>query len=141
MTSRQGRAARLDVEAHAAAGDELGRWLQATMRDELGIADDEVCAQLELAVHEIWVNIVEHAYRDAGGPVTITAARRGDQIVFELFDHGRDFDPRSVPEPRPERAQVRGFGLSIVRSLMDQIVYEHTADGNRWQLTRQLESA
>ena len=131
-------AARLDIDASPDQGEALGTWLQAVMSDDLGLADEPLCRELELAVHEIWMNIIEHSYDEQGGTVTITADRHGDEVVFELFDAGCDFDPQSVPDPRPDREQVRGFGLYIVRSIMDRIVYEHTPDGNRWELTRSV---
>jgi len=131
-------AARLDIDASMAAGERLGTWLRSVMSDELGLDEPNLCRELELAVHEIWMNIVEHSYSEEGGTVTITADREGGEVIFELFDSGCDFDPLSVPDPRPDREQVRGFGLYIVRSIMDRIVYEHTPDGNRWELTRSV---
>lgn len=133
-------AARLDVRADVAASASLSEWLQTTLGEELGVTDTVLVSEIELAVHEIWVNVVEHAYQGSSdGVVTFTASREGKSVIFEIFDNGAEFDPRMIAEPDPDNPQEGGYGLYLVRHLMDTLSYENTPDGNRWRLMKHVD--
>ena len=86
-------------------------------------------------MHETLLNIVEHAYPTGDdGIITVTVDRRDDVVVVQVFDDGAEFDPRRVT-PSESRNDGR-TGLQAVGSLMDEVVYEHTPDGNRWRLSK-----
>jgi anti-sigma regulatory factor (Ser/Thr protein kinase) len=78
-----------------------------------------------VAIVEACLNAIEHG----GGPVTIRL-RDDDHtskpcLVIEVEDHGHGFDPAKAPKNSPSRvlgsASKRGWGLTLIRELMDEV--------------------
>jgi len=102
--------------AQAAA---LGEYI-AMSRDKI----DEV----KLALVEACINAFEHANcRDEQLHLTFRLGReaRGDWLEVEVLDRGRGFDQKAVEPPTPEKTfashRKRGWGLQIIKSLMDEV--------------------
>ncbi|RME74243.1 MAG: GAF domain-containing protein [Chloroflexi bacterium] len=98
---------------------------------------------VELAISEICTNVIKHAYANKEGDITgsVTVLNNGVQIDF--FDHGDTFDPDTVTQAEidPYKLAEGGYGLHIVRQIMDVVSYEHTPDkGNHWHLIKFLPS-
>jgi serine phosphatase RsbU (regulator of sigma subunit)/anti-sigma regulatory factor (Ser/Thr protein kinase) len=106
-------------------------------------ASDDYVYLVELAVSEICTNIIQHAYLTAGGEIrgSITALDNGVQI--DLYDDGLSFDPDAVPAPssQVEALNEGGYGLHIVRQIMDSVQYQaDTPKGNHWRLIKYIPS-
>ena len=95
---------------------------------------------LELAIQEIGVNIVTHAYAHHAGRIrmTLTLEEEPLRLIILLHDTGQSFDPGQVPSPRLGELQEHGFGLFLVRQLMDEVEYTHSPMGNTWKLTKNI---
>jgi serine/threonine-protein kinase RsbW len=94
---------------------------------------------IQLAVHEVANNIVEHAYHDRGGRIRADFYLYAlEQLVVEIFDEGDHFDPALVPSPNLEGLQERGYGLFLVRQLLDEVKYQAHSGGNHWRLVKNL---
>jgi anti-sigma regulatory factor (Ser/Thr protein kinase) len=105
----------------------------------VGSRGDDFIYLIELAISEICTNIVKHAYAGRSGNITghITLLNNGVQLDF--FDKGEGFDPNSIPEPKsdPNNLVEGGYGLHIVRQIMDVVSYESQPDeGNHWHLIK-----
>lgn len=107
-----------------------------------GMAESaDVTFHVQLAVQEICTNIVEHAY--AGQPdgriaSTLILAPEPRQLIVDLLDAGRSFDPAAVPDLDLSEAHEGGYGLMLARSVMDEVVYSREADQNHWRLVKKL---
>lgn len=104
-------------------------------------ASDDFVYLVELAVSEICTNIIQHAYRKAGGEIRgrLTALENGIQI--DLYDDGEGFDPKAIPAPDPQTNTLNegGYGLHIVRQIMDSVHYQaNTPKGNHWRLIKYI---
>ena len=95
---------------------------------------------VQLAVDEAVVNVITHAYGDdPSGRVELSFEMLGDRLVIEIRDWGRSFEPRSLVEPDLLHPQERGYGVYLIRRLMDRVQYEVSAtEGNRVILTKML---
>lgn len=93
---------------------------------------------LELALQEVAVNIVKHAYAHSEGRIQMTLHLEPQpvRLTILLRDTGASFDPSIVPQPKLGELQEHGFGLFLVRQLMDEVVYRHNAGGNLWKLVK-----
>lgn len=85
--------------------------------------------ELGLVLEEIFTNIVKYAFAGGGAhPVSISLDMVGDAVVAEITDHGRAFDPRSVPAPDLdadlEHRAIGGLGIHFVRTLTQDLAYE-----------------
>lgn len=97
---------------------------------------------IQLAVQEVCTNIVDHAYAgmEAGRiKVTLSLLESPKRLSIELRDTGNSFDPSLVAEPDLEVGQVHGFGLFLLRILMDEVNYEPLYQSNCWRLIKVLE--
>ncbi len=112
----------------------IGPWLTEILGE---LPEEEalrIFSRLELAVHEICINIVDHASPPAGSMVEITGHIEPDQVRVELSDRGVAFAADEVIPPIDGVPQERGYGLFIVRKLVDELGYRRDNDTNRWWL-------
>ncbi len=93
--------------------------------------------QFELASSEIITNIIQHAYRDHPGEIRLRLDFLIDRVELEIEDDGLPFDPTQLPEPHPEQAQEGGYGLYVIRQILDEVAYTpSTPQGNMWRLVK-----
>ncbi len=80
---------------------------------------------VELAVSEACTNAIKHA-RQSDGDNTATIRFRAytDRLVVEVVDRGMVFDMESVPLPRFDEHPESGYGMYIIRTIMDEVGYE-----------------
>lgn len=133
---------RLDLPATYRYLNMLGTCLSDVVARIDGLAEADVIAyNVQLAVHEVCTNIVGHAYGDTGAGrirVEITIMHQPHQLIVDLHDTGRAFDLDHVPAPQLGDAQVHGYGLFLVRELMDEVRYTPCGGDNRWRLVKYL---
>lgn len=120
-----GSLARLALLLRAMAGVDAGplpeRWLE-----------------IELALHEVAVNVIEHARPSTD--LTVAIDLTAGTVTVDLTDDGAAFDPRTVPTPDPAELPESGFGIHIARELVDRLVYETRPGWNRWTLIKELDA-
>jgi anti-sigma regulatory factor (Ser/Thr protein kinase) len=85
---------------------------------------------LELALEEILVNVINYAYPDrSNGTVTIGCSAEIGQITVSIRDQGKPFDPLLKEEPdlncSIEERPIGGLGIFLTREMVDEIHYEH----------------
>ena len=95
---------------------------------------------IELAVNEAVVNVISHAYgNDPSGEVSLAFEICPDRLVIRIRDWGLSFDPASIPEPDLNAPHESGYGVFLIRQLMDEVSYEPgTADGNCVTLVKRI---
>jgi serine/threonine-protein kinase RsbW len=91
-------------------------------------------ADIETAVGEALANAAEHGHRsDTGFEVRVNVER--DRIVIEVQDEGAGFT--SAPStPKPSHEAPRGFGIYLMRHLMDEVDFDEL--GTCVRLTKRL---
>jgi anti-sigma B factor antagonist len=88
----------------------------------------EIIAELELALQEAAANVVLHAYqKEPGRPIFAEVEIDGDRLALTLTHQGRDFDPAVVPPPDFDGSRTGGFGVHLIREIMDEVYYLHAA--------------
>jgi anti-sigma regulatory factor (Ser/Thr protein kinase) len=96
---------------------------------------------VQLAVQEACTNIVAHAYGDRiDGRIEATIGRteRPRGLIIHLYDTGESFDPSTVLGPDLSEPQTHGYGLHLMRALLDEVAYEPEDGRNHWQLVKLL---
>lgn len=92
----------------------VGRWL-----DDVGVPS-VTATEIVTAVSEASTNAVEHAYGPTGGTVTIAGSSRNDVIEMSVRDTG---GWRGISRGG------RGYGLRVIRGLMDEVTVEASNGG------------
>lgn len=97
-------------------------------------ADESVCFDLKLVVDEACSNLVVHGYEGLEpGPIGVSFACEGEEIVITITDRAPPFDPKLAPIPKLDgpvsERRPGGLGWHLIRQLVDRIEYQ--ADENR----------
>ncbi len=101
---------------------------------------DAQAHRLQLAVDETVVNAIEHGMDDAErGRVIIRGAPGRSGLTVTVRYRGDRFDPTSAPT-KPARETVRqhakhGYGLHLIRTLVDEVAYRWDRGANEVRLT------
>ncbi|MBI1848791.1 MAG: ATP-binding protein [Planctomycetes bacterium] len=101
--------------------------------------DVETVASLELCVHEMVTNVIDHAYHDDElHEIVVRLRASADEVVAAVEDDGEPFNPvEAPPRPRPttlDEATVRGYGIPILRALAQRLEYSRVDGHNRFSL-------
>lgn len=127
-------ASTLSIDANPLAVRDIGPWLASLLATLPTAETAALLSRLELAVHEICMNVVDHAGLPPGASLDLVGTVDGRRVRIEIHDDGSAFDESGVPEPVPGIPQVRGYGLMIVRQLVDAVDYSREDGHNTWVL-------
>lgn len=96
--------------------------------------DEEVLADLKLAVTEACGNAVRHAYTDESGRVDVSYVVSSDRLQMIVEDQGTglvlalDGASAAEEERRPEPSES-GMGMAIIRAIVDELDVRDGAHG------------
>ena len=79
---------------------------------------------IQMALQEACINVVRHAHgRDATLPLVVTVSAPKGRFVLEVEDFGRGLPPRDQepPDPDPQNPREGGYGIFIMRQVMDEV--------------------
>ncbi len=86
--------------------------------------EEDISSQLELALNEAAVNIMQHAYQGrSDGAISLDAVVSEDRIRFRLDHWGEPFLREEVAAPIFDGTSESGFGVYIIDSIMDAVEY------------------
>ena len=115
--------------------------LEAFMRFVIGSTKDagfpdKRVQEIELAVEEALVNIINYAYPDReDGDVEITCGLDGDgRYIIEIRDSGIPFDVGAQSDPDLNASiaerKIGGLGIFLIRKMADEMYYKREGDQN-----------
>ena len=112
------------------------RILKSAM-DVLGV-DDDVTADVEVALTEAATNVLKHA--GEGDSYEVSAGIDGKMVVIEIVDRGTGFDASDLGHTVAAAGAEEGRGIQLMRELVDQVTFErHEAHGTVVHLEKRLE--
>lgn len=122
----------------------VARTVVAAIATSIPGIDDDRLEDLRIAVSEACTNAVE-AHQAVGRDQRVVLRCLVEQEVLQVSveDRGNGFDPASVP-PRPLVGDVgqlnseRGWGLQLIRALVDDVTFEPTDEGTAVHLSMKL---
>ena len=121
-----------EVPQLAAFVDEVCEWMGF---------DPMLTMQLNLAIEEAVVNVMDYAYPPGTkGEVDIEVKADADELMFTISDNGVAFDPTAKAEVdttlSAEERQIGGLGIHLVRHIMDNVEYERKDGRNILRLSK-----
>jgi len=94
-------------------------------------------ADLALAVTEVCTNIARHGYGGAAGDIEVHVERDAGSVHVTILDRAPPFVPGQASLPSPEALAEGGYGLGLVRSVIDEVHVQPLAGGgNRTVLVK-----
>ncbi len=95
--------------------------------------------RFEMALVEIFANVVEHSERAHGGPpvrrVAVTLTVDEEQVQAVLVDDGRPAAVDLSAVTMPDEDATSGRGLALAVAAVDDVDYQRDGDINRWTVT------
>ena len=104
--------------------------------------DEENRLRVQLAVDEIFTNIVNYAYGAEGGKVKIDFSCKDGIAEITFADNGMPYDPLKKDDPdttlSPEEMQIGGLGVFIAKNNMDAISYRYENNRNILTMSKNI---
>ena len=101
--------------------------------------DEGPARRLQLAVDETVANAIEHGLQSAAHRVVVRGAPGEGCLTVTVRYRGERFDPTAAPAPAPEDAlrqrAAHGYGLHLIRRLVDRVDYRWDRGANEVRLT------
>lgn len=99
--------------------------------------------RLTLVLEELLANAALHGPDGARArEVQASLLLEDDRLELVFEDDGAPYEPRPIPPAEPETSleawPVGGYGLHLVRGLMDEMSYAHAKGRNLLTLTKRL---
>ncbi|MCC8015687.1 MAG: ATP-binding protein [Eubacterium sp.] len=100
--------------------------------------------QIDVAIDELFGNIVHYAYHPEVGPATVRVEVTEDPlaVIITFIDNGVPYDPLKTADPditlSAEERQIGGLGIYIVKKSMDEITYEYKDGRNILRIKKEL---
>lgn len=98
----------------------LARLTIASVANNMGFSIGDV-EDLKVAVSEACTNALNHSLNKPDTTYDLTYLVENEKLVFTVTDKGVGFEPETVNEPDLSGKQINGFGLFIIKSLMDKV--------------------
>jgi len=116
--------------ASAGAGEDFDKFFSdKTMRVDYYHLGD--------AASEIVTNIITHACRERSGDLRVQLTLSSNSLQIDSYDDGDPFDIDQTAVPEPDEVQEGGYGLFVVRQIIDELEYQPaTPEGNHWRLVK-----
>ena len=105
--------------------------------------------KVNLVLDELASNIIVHGGKEGSRSpdIVIEMASREDEVVIEISDDGRPFNPLRDAPPAPaiheslEAAPIGGLGIHLVKNMVDSMSYRHENGRNRVTMTARREQS
>ena len=102
---------------------------------ELG---EEKSAEISMALIEACINAFEHS--DSNKQIEIHFRIKGDELEIQVTDKGKGLDESKVKIPKIEEKigsdYKRGWGLQLIKELMDTVEFESSSEGTTVTMTK-----
>jgi serine/threonine-protein kinase RsbW len=106
--------------------------------------NSEAQFKLALSLDEAVTNVISHAFVGMPPPhhIAIELAVGADRVEAEVIDNGPAFDPTAAPEPDRDMPLIEqapgGWGIPLIRKMMDEVVYRRVDGQNRLRMVKSL---
>jgi anti-sigma regulatory factor (Ser/Thr protein kinase) len=105
--------------------------------------NEDILFALDLCIEELITNIVKYGYEVRGDQtIQVDLDLLNGQLVLEIRDDGRPFDPTQIPEPDLnvplEDRMIGGLGIHLVRNYVNSMEYRREANQNITTLKKNI---
>ncbi len=102
----------------------------------------EVVNAADLALEEHLTNLISYGFEDNQAHEIKVRFSVGADLILEVEDDGRAFNPLKWPEPDTslplERRPIGGLGIHLMRRFMDDLEYHSEGGKNRLCMRKHL---
>ncbi len=99
---------------------------------------EEKSAEISMTLIEACINAFEHS--ESNKQIEIHFRIKGDELEIQVTDKGKGFDQSKVKIPKIEEKigsdHKRGWGLQLIKELMDTVEFESSSEGTTVTMTK-----
>ena len=104
-----------------------------SLAESMGMGADKI-DEVRMAVVEACINAFEHSRAEDGRVyITFEVLQKGKLLQITVQDNGIGFEPDELKTPKIEdklkAARKRGWGIQIIKGLMDEVEIQSSDDG------------
>lgn len=108
-----------------------------------GSVPPDAAADCELALEEIFANVVRYGYPQGGEhEIDVSVGVDGGVVTLAVEDDGVAFNPVDTPlvnlDLPLEQRGVGGLGIHMVKGIMDELEYERIGNRNRMVMRKRV---
>lgn len=119
---------RMSIPSDPARFRQVRLWIQS-LAERAGHAPGDI-HDLAIALTEALSNAHRHAYGGrVDGRIDVDAEVDAEALRVSVRDYGRSFDPESVRMPELTTPLEGGYGVYLIRQLMDQVAFSNVDAG------------
>ncbi|WP_163295764.1 ATP-binding protein [Desulfovibrio sp. JC022] len=100
--------------------------------------DEKTGQNIDLAVSEAVSNAIRHSNSPEDSSIALRLISDGTKLIIEVEDSGPGFDFELIQTPDLNTPQEGGYGLFLIKQVMDSVKYERRQDGNILTMEKQL---
>jgi anti-sigma regulatory factor (Ser/Thr protein kinase) len=89
-----------------------------------GFSSEDV-AEIKVAAGEALSNAVEHGHANRSNGFSVRCSMEDDELRIEIRDNGEGFMPEALRIGTPPEQRDRGFGILLMRRLMDGVQFDN----------------
>lgn len=132
----------MKLEASINASLEAVSKFTSNLESDLQWLSLETRTGIVLAIQELLVNIVEHAYAGVAGNIDFKLEQNKTLMTVIVTDHIQTTFtmPDAINTPDPFALSERGLGLFIITQIFDEVNHMPISDGNQWKLAKRIEA-
>lgn len=100
--------------------------------------------QIDIAIDELFGNIVNYAYETGDGTVTVRVELTENplSVAITFIDNGVPYNPLKKEDPdvtlSAEEREIGGLGIYMVKKIMDGVDYEYRDGQNILKITKNI---
>jgi serine/threonine-protein kinase RsbW len=103
--------------------------------------DDLTRKNILLALTELFVNVVKHGGLLQTKIINFNVIRREMGLEITLYDEGNSYNPDRIKPPEISELPEGGFGVFLVKSLMDSFNYQPKTKTGKFNITQITKNA
>lgn len=100
--------------------------------------DNKTGQDIDLAVSEAVSNAIRHSNSPKDSSIALRLISNGTKLIIEVEDTGSGFDFELIQTPDLDVPQEGGYGLFLIKQVMDSVKYERRQDGNILTMEKQF---
>ena len=114
-------------------GEDIARTLKRYRGDR-----EELAYQVNLVLTEATSNAILHASENDNQLIHINIAIINQNLRIQVYDHGKGFDPKSLPNPDFQELKESGRGVYIIQTIMDKVNCNRIKGGHVLEMIKYL---
>ena len=92
--------------------------------------DKRTMSRLQLATEEAVVNVFQACKEMPEAMIHIRCMAETDKFIIEVRDPGPPFDPTQHQEPIAPGPRIGGYGIPLIKKIMDEVAYKYEEKHN-----------